>query len=243
MFFKHIFLLAIFNEIAGLSRIVIPASLPDMQFPEPMAPHVQLRILVIDDDEVDFMRVERMLRAAPGWQIEIEAAVDKASGLAALRAKSYDCVLLDYRLPDGHGLELLAEIHAATGECPPIIMETTLDNDETAIKSLSRGAQDYLVKGKFDSALLQRAIRHAIQRDQLIKERNRLTMRLQEALIRVKALEGLLPTCAWCRKIQDSDGGWQPLENYITRHSNAKFTHGICPECMKKQLEESESSS
>jgi len=56
----------------------------------------------------------------------------------------------------------------------------------------------------------------------------------QKAEIRV--LEGFLPTCAWCRKIQDEEGQWSPIEVYITRHSEAKFSHGICPECAKKNF-------
>lgn len=206
-----------------------------MAEPERTKCPVPLRILVIDDDEVDRMRVERMLRGAQDWLIEIEVAVDKASGLTALRTKSYDCVLLDYRLPDGHGLELLSDIQAARGDCPPVIIQTTLDHGDVALQSFSQGAQDYLVKGHFDSALLQRSIRYAMQRDQLVKERNRLTRELQEALARVKTLEGLLPTCAWCNKIRDEQGKWMRFEHYIALHSEAQFSHGICPECLKKQ--------
>ena len=211
--------------------------MPDSQ---PILDAARLRILVIDDDEVDQMRIERLLRGMTGCQIEIEAAVDKASGLAALRAKPYDCVLLDYRLPDGNGVELLHEMRAAHGECPPIILETTLDHGEVALEALAQGAQDYLVKGQFDSALLQRTIRYAIQRDHLVKERQRLTRELQEALARVRTLEGLLPTCAWCKKIRDAQGTWHRIESYITRHSNATFTHGVCPECQTRILAETE---
>ncbi len=50
----------------------------------------------------------------------------------------------------------------------------------------------------------------------------------------VKLLEGLLPICASCKKIRDSSNEWRQLEEYITRHSEAKFTHGVCPECAQK---------
>lgn len=50
----------------------------------------------------------------------------------------------------------------------------------------------------------------------------------------VRLLEGLLPICASCKKIRDSENEWQPLEAYITRHSEAKFTHGVCPECAQR---------
>ncbi len=62
-------------------------------------------------------------------------------------------------------------------------------------------------------------------------ERERLIDELQHALGRVKTLSGLLPICASCRKIRDSEGAWHPLETYIRNHTRADFTHGICPEC------------
>jgi len=62
-------------------------------------------------------------------------------------------------------------------------------------------------------------------------ERERLIMELNAALASVKVLKGLIPVCAWCRKVRDDKGFWQGLENYIASHSDADFTHGICPEC------------
>ena len=53
----------------------------------------------------------------------------------------------------------------------------------------------------------------------------------------VKALNGLLPICASCKRIRDDKGYWQQVETYISSHSNASFTHGICPECVKKYKE------
>jgi len=140
-----------------------------------------LRVLVIDDDEVDRLRLARLLRQVPGWKIAIDEAVDKASGRAALQAGSYDCVLLDFRLPDGDGLELLKEIEAARGECPPIILNTVLDDGKIGEELVAQGAQDYLVKGRFDSALLFRTIRHAIQRHRLVREKIALLAELEAA--------------------------------------------------------------
>ncbi|MBK8476655.1 MAG: response regulator [Opitutaceae bacterium] len=201
---------------------------------EPARAAVPLRLLVVDDDEVDRMRIVRMLRLAPEWQAEIDVAVDIASGVAALRGRTYDCVLLDFRLPDGEGPDLLRQLRAIEGECPPVILQTVLDHEATAVAALAAGAQDYLVKGRFDSVLLRRAIRYAIERDRLVKERNRLTHELQEMLGRVKTLEGILPVCAWCRRIKDEDGVWDALEGYLDRHSKAKVSHGMCPDCARK---------
>jgi len=59
-------------------------------------------------------------------------------------------------------------------------------------------------------------------------------LKLQQALDEVQALKGLLPICASCKRIKDENEKWQILEVYIQAHSGAKFTHGICPDCMRK---------
>jgi PAS domain S-box-containing protein len=66
------------------------------------------------------------------------------------------------------------------------------------------------------------------------KEREELIRQLQKALADVKTLGGLLPICAWCKKIRDDQGYYHQIEAFIARHSEVKFTHGICPECREK---------
>jgi hypothetical protein len=63
-------------------------------------------------------------------------------------------------------------------------------------------------------------------------ERERLIQELQAALARVKLLSGLLPICANCKKVRDDQGYWKQVESYIESHSEATFSHGICPECL-----------
>jgi len=66
------------------------------------------------------------------------------------------------------------------------------------------------------------------------EEKSKLIIELQEALQRVKTLGGLLPICASCKKIRDDQGYWNQIEAYIEQHSEAEFTHGICPQCARK---------
>ena len=66
------------------------------------------------------------------------------------------------------------------------------------------------------------------------KERDTVILELQDALARIKTLTGLLPTCASCKKIRNSKGNWEQMEFYIQNHSEAKFSHGMCPSCAKK---------
>ena len=66
------------------------------------------------------------------------------------------------------------------------------------------------------------------------REKERLIQELREALTKVKRLSGLLPICAHCKKIRDDNGYWEQIEAYIHNHSEAEFSHSICPECAKK---------
>jgi transcriptional regulator with GAF, ATPase, and Fis domain len=64
------------------------------------------------------------------------------------------------------------------------------------------------------------------------------TASLQDALVQVKTLQGMLPICAHCKKIRDDQDNWQPMEVYISQHSAAKFSHGVCPDCLKEHYAE-----
>lgn len=77
-------------------------------------------------------------------------------------------------------------------------------------------------------------IRDITERKTAEAERERLINELQQALARVKSLSGLLPICAACKKIRDQQGAWHHLETYIRNHTEADFTHGICPDCRRK---------
>ena len=105
------------------------------------------------------------------------------------------------------------------------------DVDMAAMKA---GASDYLDKSEIGPSLLERSIRYAIEHKRTQQERERSISELQEALAKVKQLSGLLPMCASCKKIRDDKGYWNQLEAYISKHSEADFCHGICPECVKK---------
>jgi hypothetical protein len=76
---------------------------------------------------------------------------------------------------------------------------------------------------------------------EIIRQRDRALRELQEALSQVRTLEGLLPICAWCKKIRDDqdEGRWMAVEQYVAKHTSAQFTHGICPSCVRAVAAES----
>lgn len=183
-----------------------------------------LKILLIEDNEGDAELIRLVLNESEGSVLKNADCV--SSGLKLLEEEPFDVVLLDLGLPDSSGLDAVQRIQDK-GLKLPIIVLTGLSDEELAVRAISLGAQDYLVKGRIDGDLLHRAIRYAIERKKLILE-------LQEALANVKKLSGMLPICASCKKIRDDKGYWTQVETYIRDRSEAEFTHGICPECTKK---------
>jgi len=77
-------------------------------------------------------------------------------------------------------------------------------------------------------------LRDITERKRMEEEREKLIRELQDALANIKTLRGLLPICSYCKKIRDDKGYWNRIESYIQDHSGAEFTHGMCPECLKK---------
>ena len=168
-----------------------------------------------------------------GYDYVLKRTDRLSSGLRLLEEESFDVVLLDLGLPDSAGFDALTQIRNQAPPLPIIIL-TGLSDEALAVKAISLGAQDYLVKGNFATDALYRSISHSIERQRLETERERLILELQEALSKVKQLSGLLPICASCKQIRDDKGYWTQVEVYMSEHTEIDFTHTVCPECTKK---------
>ena len=105
-------------------------------------------------------------------------------------------------------------------------------DDELA--ALARASNDMAARLKKSYTSVENLQHEIIERKRMEEEREKLIKDLQEALARVKVLSGMLPICSSCKKVRDDKGYWNQIEVYIRDHSEAEFTHGICPECMKK---------
>ena len=186
----------------------------------------QIKILVIEDDPGDADLVHTMLRGIKGVRFDVQLATRLSAAIQRLKHEPFDLVLSDLDLPDSRGTDTFLKIHAEFSDVP-IVLLTGLSDENLAVAAVRNGAQDYLVKGQIDSNLLVRSIRYSI-------ERQKLLTRLDKSLREIKTLKGLIPICAWCRKIRDDEGYWKNVEAYIEEHTHAAFSHGICPECMKK---------
>ncbi len=354
-----------------------------------------LRVLLIEDDEDDYEFLRSVFSEIGSTKFELEWVDTYEAGLRGICRAEHDVYLLDYRLGEKSGLELLGE--AARRGCEtPIIVLTGQGGYDVDVKAMEEGAADFLVKGQITADLLERSLRYSIvqkradielrryrdhledvilertrdlqeannklqieiavrrkaeeanrqlaaivegsddaiismtldgvitswnkaaeiiyghasqeavgeqsislhipperlneasdlferigrgerifhheaihrrkdgqdisvsltispikddagaiigastiarditERVRALEEREKLIAELQEALANVKALKGLLPICAWCKKIRNDQGYWQQIEAYICDHSEADFSHGICPECAHK---------
>jgi len=144
----------------------------------------RLRVLLIEDDEDDYVFTRDLLAEIGGERFELEWAPTYERGLARVLEDRFDVCLLDFRLGARTGLELLREARAGNRGAPvfltPIILMTGQGDQEIDLEAMRSGAADYLVKGEIDAAGLERSIRYAVQHRRMEEERVRL-VREQEA--------------------------------------------------------------
>ena len=195
-----------------------------------------VRILVLEDNPSDALLVQSLLAREKSFNHLLTREKRLKDGLARVAKQTFDIALVDLGLPDSRNLETFVALRKVAPRLPVIVM-TGGDDLETALAAIKLGAQDYLLKGEMTGFILSRAIRYAIEREQRESEREKLVADLQKALTQVKNLSGLLPICGSCKRIRDDRGYWDQIESYIVEHTQAKFSHGICPECATKELE------
>ncbi len=157
-----------------------------------------IKILLVEDDEVDRMAVGRALKTA-GILADMRVAVDCKSAMEAIAShcasaplteQSFDCVLLDYCLPDGEGLALVKEIRSA-GSKVPLIVLTGQGDERIAVELMKAGATDYFPKNKVSSETLSRSVRNAVRIYRAETQAARATQQLRESEERYRlVLEG-----------------------------------------------------
>jgi signal transduction histidine kinase len=131
-----------------------------------------MRVLIIDDDELDRRAIKRALKRS-GLTFEVHEASDARSGIALAQASSFDCVLLDFRLPDMDGLAVVKKLAELNQNVAPAIVMLTGEGDEhIAVEALKSGIQDYLPKSSLTEAALGRAISTAVN---LVDAQNQIT--------------------------------------------------------------------
>jgi len=190
-----------------------------------------VNILVVEDDaNVSTVLCARL--ESLGHRVVATAA----SGLEAIGRffrHHPDLVTMDILLEgEMNGMQAAARI--AERSDVPIIFMTCLSDPTVFEQAIQTNPYGYIVK-PYDIHELRSAIEIAVVKHRAAKEREALIARLRKALDEVKTLRGLLPICASCKRIRSDDNAtWQPIEEYIVNHSEADFTHGICPDCARR---------
>ena len=180
-------------------------------------------ILIVDDQEANVLLLERMLRGA-GY-VSITSTMDPNEVCGLHRKNRYDLILLDLLMPGMDGFKVMEGLKEIEEDSYLPVLVITAQPDHK-LRALKAGAKDFVAK-PFDLAEVLARVHNMLEVRLLHTE-------LQKALEDVKLLSGLLPICMWCKKIRDDQGYWNAIEHYLGQHSEAEFSHGICPDCKRK---------
>jgi AmiR/NasT family two-component response regulator len=194
------------------------------------------RVLVVEDDPMVNEMIQGML-ADLGYEV-IGEALDGQQGVNMAQMLQPNVVLMDIEMPNLNGIAAAQLINQS---CPaPVVMLTAYETPHLVEQASAAGVGAYLIKPPKPREL-ERALLIAMARFDDLMELRQLNAQLktrneelQAALAQVKTLSGLLPICASCKKIRDDQGYWQQLEIYLHEHADLEFSHGMCPDCVKK---------
>lgn len=196
-------------------------------------------ILIVDDQPVNLKLYEKILSPMPVNIFLVESG-EKALNLSV--DHEFAVILLDVQMPKMDGYETATRLKKSEkAEHTPIIFVTAIGTSpENIKKGYESGAVDYLIKPVTPYMLRSKVqiFLNLHEQKKLIDEQKELLIQknkeLQTTLDEIKALQGMIPICAWCKNVRNDSGYWEKVENYVGRISSAEFTHGICPECSKK---------
>jgi sigma-B regulation protein RsbU (phosphoserine phosphatase) len=189
-----------------------------------------MRVLIAEDDRV----TARLLSQVVGsWGYDVVRATDGREALAALEADDPpQLALLDWMLPGLDGPEVCRMVRTAPRlSSIYLILLTSKSGRADVVAGLQAGADAYLVKPVDHEELRARLDAGA----RIVDLQQRLAGQVHEletALASIRKLTGLLPICAYCKSIRDDSNYWHCVEEYVTDHSDAQFSHGICPKCL-----------
>lgn len=195
------------------------------------------KILIVDDSPANIETLNETLEN----EFDIYFATDGNDALQKVHLLGPDLILLDIMMPVMDGFEVCRRLKENEQfRDIPIIFITALDQPEDESKGLVLGAADYVTK-PFNPDLVLLRVRNHLK---LKNQRDTLelrTLELEKVLSEIKVLQGIIPICAYCKNIRDDQGYWNQVEKYVSDHSEAKFSHGICPACFENEMKELES--
>jgi CheY-like chemotaxis protein len=197
---------------------------------------VRSKILIADDEPVTRAAVKKVVTRR-GWEVVVCDNGHDAAAQFDLENPP-DVAVLDWMMPGLDGSELCMRLRKKKVRAY-LIMLTGRTRPEDLVQALAAGADDY-VRKPFDWSELIARIKVGVRVSLLQRQLDEKVSQLEASLANAKQLGGLLPICSYCKRIRDDRDYWNGLEHYISSHSDAKFTHGVCPSCMRDALSEVE---
>lgn len=194
-----------------------------------------MKVLIAEDDPVTRCQIEGMVRK---WDF---LPVTAENGIDAWAALSADCeihlAVTDWQMPGLNGEQLCSRARQELKDRSlyMIILTAAKIDKKDLVAGLIAGADDYLLK-PYDTAELQARLRVGQRVVRLQQELQERVRQLEEALAQIKQLRGLIPICSYCKKIRDDKNYWHQVDTYLSNHSDATFSHGICPTCSETLL-------
>jgi DNA-binding response OmpR family regulator len=189
-----------------------------------------VRILIADDDAA--LRVGLRVKLQQ-WGYEPVVCGDGSEARAVMLGPEPPLVaVIDWSMPGTDGLTLTSEVRASPAlSATYVIMLTARGTLDEMVTGLDGGADEYITK-PFDWEHLRARLQIGVRIAKLQQSLAQRVKELQAALDTVKVLSGLLPICSYCKRIRNDGNYWQQLETYIGEHTDAQFSHGVCPTCL-----------
>ena len=173
-----------------------------------------MRILVVEDD-FDARDMLKVMLRLDGY--DVVAATNGEEAWDAFHKEPFSVVISDWLMPGTDGLELCRRIRSSeTTRYSYVILLTALHGKSRYLEAMSAGVDDFVSKPYDPDELRARLL---------------VAKRIVGLQDRVKRLEGILPTCMYCKKIRDEQNKWVHIEQYISQRTEACFSHGVCPDC------------
>lgn len=179
-----------------------------------------MRILVIDDESSIRGWLAAHLKA---WGHDPVLVPGVKEALELLEAETFPLVITDWTMPDLDGLDLARAIRSR----PPssgytyVLMATAKGGKANYLEALESGVDDFIQK-PLDADMLAARIK--------------VVERWLAVQLELNQLRGLLPICSYCKNIRTEDQQWERVEAYVSKHTEAQFTHSVCPECMERYV-------
>jgi len=188
------------------------------------------KILLVEDEGLVALELTRRLQRF-GYEVPA-AAASSEEALAQEKDMAPDLILMDIRIQGPlDGVDVALAVRARRDV--PVVFLTAHSDRATLERAKTVAPYGYVLKPCRDREL-QVVIDMALSKHQIEAQSKLLLANLQECVARVRKLSGILPICAHCKKIRNDREEWETVEAYIERHSEAEFSHGICPVCAKE---------